>query len=180
VTRTRDNRCQLRPATSRRRRAFSLIELLIVIAIMLAIGGLVVMNLLPAKDQADIDLTRVQIGLFDNALERFRLDLQRWPTEEEGLAVLWSKTNLEDEEDEANWRGPYLKDAAPRDTWDGEWIYRQPSEIRDGAPYDIISMGVDGEEDTDDDVHNHFRAVDSEGEIDEAFDDFSADDTEDF
>jgi general secretion pathway protein G len=157
---------------SRKRRAFSLIELLIVIAILLAIGGLVVVNLLPAKDQADIDLTRVQIDTFEHALKRFQLDMKRWPSEEEGLSALWSKDSLEDEEDEANWNGPYLEKPAPRDTWDNEWVYRSPSEIREGAAYDIVSLGPDGEEDTDDEVHNHQRDMNEEGEFDEEFDDF--------
>ncbi|MBT8486021.1 MAG: type II secretion system major pseudopilin GspG [Phycisphaerales bacterium] len=161
-----------RPA-SRVRRGFSLIELLIVIAILLAIGGLVVVNLLPARDQADIDLTRVQIDVFEEALKRFNLDLKRWPSEDEGVTVLWSGTGLDNEEDEARWRGPYLEDPAPRDLWNNEWIYRAPSEIRESAPYDIISMGPDGEEDTEDDVHNHLRMMNEEGELDEEFDDFS-------
>lgn len=161
---------------STRRRAFSLIELLIVIAILLAIGGLVVVNLLPAKDQADIDLTRVQIDTFEQAMKRFKLDMKRWPSEEEGVKALWSSAALEDEEDEANWNGPYLEKPAPKDTWGGEWIYRNPSEIREGAPYDIVSMGPDGEEDTDDEVHNHQRDMDEEGEFDDEFDDFGTGD----
>ncbi len=160
--------------TRSHRRAFTLIELLIVIAILLAIGGLVVVNLLPAKDQADIDLTRVQIDQFDAAMDRFKLDLKRYPTGDEGMSALWTTSNLEDEEDEPKWKGPYLKEAMPRDTWGNEWIYRAPSEIRDGAAYDIVSLGPDGEEDTDDDVHNHLRAMNEEGEIDEAFEEFTA------
>ena len=155
------------------RRAFSLIELLIVIAILLAIGGLVVVNLLPAKDQADIDLTRVQIDQFESAMKRFKLDLKRWPSQDEGLSSLMRKDDLEDENDQANWRGEYLEKWSPKDTWGNEWIYRAPSEIVDGAPYDIVSMGPDGEEGGDDDIHNHFRMMNAEGEIDEAFDDFT-------
>ena len=158
---------------ARPRRAFSLIELLIVIAILLAIGSLVVMNLIPAKDKADVDLTRVQISVFDAAMKRFRLDLKRWPGEEEGIVVLWSRTALEDEEDESSWNGPYLEQPTPKDMWNNEWIYRAPSELVEGAPYDIISLGMDGEEDTEDDIHNHMRMMNEDGEIDEAFDDFT-------
>lgn len=160
------------------RRAFSLLELLIAIAILLAIGGLVVINLMPTKDQADIDLTRVQIDNFSSALDKFRLDLKRWPSEDEGLTVLWSRDSIEDEEDEPNWRGPYLKTPSPKDTWGSEWIYRAPSEILEGAPYDIVSLGPDAEEDTEDDIHNHLRMMNAEGELDEAFDDFTPADAE--
>jgi general secretion pathway protein G len=161
--------CHLR-SRGRMRRAFTLIELLIVIAILLAIGGIVLVNLLPAKDQADIDLTRVQIDTFEQALKRFRVDLKRWPTEDEGLAVLWNPDGLEDENDQAAWKGPYLEKAAPLDTWKQAWIYHQPSELREGAEYDIISMGPDKEEGTDDDIHNHMRELNAQGEYDEEFD----------
>ena len=161
------------------RRAFTLIELLIVIAILLAIGGLVVVNLLPAKDQADIDLTSVQIDQFGTAMQRFKLDLKRWPSEEEGLKSLWSRTALDDEEDEALWKGPYLEEPSPRDTWGQEWIYRAPAEIVDGAACDIVSLGPDGEEDTDDDIHNHLRMMNEDGELADDFDDFTPADADD-
>ena len=144
-------------------------ELLIVIAILLAIGGIVVVNLLPAKDQADIDLTQSQIDQIDNALKMFKLNLNRWPSEEEGLTVLWSRTDLDGEEDETAWRGPYLEKPIRQDPWGSAYVYHAPSEIRDGAPYDIISFGPDGEEDTEDDIHNHMREMGEAGGFDDDF-----------
>lgn len=158
----------------RSRRAFSLIELLIVIAIMLTLGGLVVVNLMSTKSKSDTDTVKLQIDLFEQPMDLFKLHMNRYPTEEEGLAVLWSKDGLEDEEDEAAWAGPYLKDPCPRDQWGNEWVYRNPSEIREGAPYDIISIGPDKEEDTEDDINNHHRFVDEEGEVLEEFEDFES------
>ncbi|MCZ6835445.1 MAG: type II secretion system major pseudopilin GspG [Planctomycetota bacterium] len=155
------------------RRGFTLIELLIVIAILLAIGGLVVVNLLPAKDQADIDLTQTQIDQFDNALSMFKLHMGRFPTDEEGLAALWNRDALEDEEEASNWKGSYLENPSPRDRWGSEWIYREEGEIRGEAFYDIISLGPDKEEDTDDDITNHDRFMDEEGEIAEEFEEFT-------
>jgi general secretion pathway protein G len=151
-------------------RGLTLIEILIVIAILLAIGALVVVNLMPARDQADIDLTRVQIDQMSSALDRFRLDLRRYPSEDEGLAALWNREALDDERDEQNWRGPYI-DPIREDPWGNEFIYRFPGEIRGERYYDIISFGPDGEEGTDDDITNHDRLRDEEGEI-EQFDDF--------
>ena len=158
------------------RRAFTLIELLIVIAILLAIGGLVAVNVMSAKDQADVDLATIQIDSFNAAIKRFRLDLNRYPTEGEGLAVLWSQDAIEDEEEAVNWKGPYLDDPKPTDDWGNDWIYRFPSEIRDSETmYDIVSIGPDGEEDTDDDITNHDRFRDAEGDISEEFEDFGSD-----
>ncbi len=161
------------------RRAFTLIELLIVIAILLAIGGLVVMNLIPRGEQAKADLQLVQFDQVDGAMKQFRLDLNRWPTEEEGLAVLWNREQLEDEEDFERWRGPYLENAIADDSWGSELIYRFPGEIRGESFYDLISVGPDKEEDTDDDITNHDRLRDVEGEIAEEFEDFTPAGTDD-
>lgn len=162
---------ETRPVRITVRRGLTLIEILIVIAILLAIGGLVVVNLLPARDQADIDLTTVQIDQIGEALDRFRLDMRRFPTEDEGLAALWNREVLEDEQEMQNWRGPYM-DQLTTDPWGNEWVYRFPGEIRGEDYYDLISYGPDGEEGTEDDITNHDRLRDEEGEI-ETFDDFS-------
>lgn len=155
------------------RRAFTLIELLIVIAILLAMGGLVVVNLISRGEQAKANLQLVQFDLIDGALKQFRLDLNRWPTDEEGLAVLWNREQLEDEEDYERWQGPYLENAIVDDSWGNELIYRYPGEIRGESFYDLISIGPDKEEDTDDDITNHDRLRDAEGEIAEEFEDFT-------
>ena len=155
------------------RRGFTLIELLIVIAILLAIGGLVVVNLIPRGEQAKADLQLVQFDQVDGALKQFRLDLNRWPTEEEGLAALWDRDAMEDEEDFDRWRGPYMEDKLLKDQWGNELVYRYPGEIRSESFYDIISPGPDKEEDTEDDITNHDRQRDPEGEIAEEFEDFT-------
>jgi general secretion pathway protein G len=149
----------------------TLIEILIVIAILLAIGGLVVVNLMPKKEQADIDLMRVQIGSFDEALKLFKLDMDRYPTEEEGLAALWK--GPEDDEETKKWRGPYMDPPVPQDKWGHDWIYRYPGEIRGEAYYDIVSIGPDGEEGSEDDISNHDRLLNAEGEVGEEFDTFT-------
>lgn len=153
----------------RARRAFTLIELLIVIAILLAIGGLVVVNLLPKKEEADINLMQAQIDQFDASLKYFKLAMNRYPTEDEGLRALWSRDAIEDEEEAQRWNGPHLENPNPRDTWGSEWIYRQPSEI-EGLAYDIISLGPDKEQDTADDITNHDRLRDDEGQLPEDLD----------
>jgi general secretion pathway protein G len=162
---TTDNR-----TARRRRRAFTLIELLIVIAILLAIGGLVVVNLIPRGEQAKADLQRVQFDQVDNAMKQFRLDMNRYPTEEEGLEVLWRTDALEDEEDQQRWRGPYLETPLTQDIWGGEITYRNPSEELGEGYYDVVSFGPDGEEGSEDDITNHDRLRDEEGEISEDLD----------
>ena len=156
----------------RTRRAFTLIELLIVIAILLAIGGLVVVNLIPRGEQARADLQRVQFDLIGAAMDQFRLDLNRWPTEEEGIEVLWRQDALEDEADMERWRLKYLESPVTEDKWGNELVYRNPSEELGEGYYDLVSVGPDGEEGTEDDITNHDRLRDEEGEIAEELTDF--------
>ena len=134
------------------------------IAILLAIGGLVVVNLLPTKDQADVDLQKIQLTQIDAAMKRFKLDMQRWPTEDEGLPALTRKDVIQDEAEAAKWRGPYLEADVIKDKWNHELIFRNPSERGEGL-YDIVSIGPDGEEGTDDDITNYDRSKGTDGEL---------------
>lgn len=145
------------------RRAFTLIELLIVIAILLALGGVVLVNLIPKQQESEIKLTQVQIDQLDKALKLFKVDMKRYPAEEEGLTALWSKDSIQDEDEAQRWAGPYLETPSTKDTWGSEWIYRSPSET-EGFEYDIVSLGPDRQEETDDDITNHDRFLDAGGE----------------
>lgn len=144
-----------RPAAS----GFTLIEVLIVLAIILMIAGLVSVSLFARRDQADVDLTRINLNTLRDGLDAFRFDYRRYPTDEEGLAVLWDKGQLDAEADSSKWT-QYLREALPTDAWGNEWGYAQVAESYEPdeesptavAPYDLWSNGPDGEEGTDDDV----------------------------
>ena len=160
------------------RGAFTLIEVLIVIAILLAIGGLVVVNLLPTKDKADADLQVVQFDLLSRALDQFKLDMKRYPSTEEGLTVLWNKSGLANEDDAASWRGPYLQDPITKDKWNKPLVYRFPGELRGEQYYDLVSSGPDGQEGTEDDITNHDRHKSEDGEIEPTDDSFTPPDAD--
>ena len=155
------------------RHAFTLIEVMIVIAILLAIGGLVVVNVIPRGEQADIDLQKADLKGIESALQHFKLDMKRWPTEEEGLAALTSKEAITDEEDAAHWRGPYLEIPSQKDRWGQELVYRFPGEIRGEAYYDLVSAGPDRQPGTDDDINNHGDLKDVDGEFGDGADSFA-------
>lgn len=154
---------------SPRRRAFTILELLIVIGILLAIGALVVINVMGTQEKADKKLTIVQLQAFRNAIDQFRADMKRIPTQEEGLKVLWSREGL-DENDAQRWGGPYLSDPKRVDAWGTEWIYKVPAEI-EGIEYDIISAGPDRQEGSEDDISLARERARSAGG-DDAFSDF--------
>ncbi len=144
------------------RPGFSLIEVMIVIAIILAISGLVALTLFSRRDQAESDLGRVEFRQIEQALKFFRLDFSRYPTDEEGLAVLWDKERLDPEADQNVWKG-YLEAPMPKDRWGNEWGYRQQSEeTEDTTKYDLWSFGADGEEGTDDDIASWKLASESD------------------
>ena len=150
-------------ASRRTRRGFTILELLIVIGILLAIGGLVFVNLIGAQEKSEVGTSRLQMQELERGIESFRFDMKRWPTEEEGLAVIWSKDAVSSEEDQAKYGGPYLKNPAPKDAWGREWIFNIPSET-EGLDFDIVSIGADGEEGTDDDITNHDARKAAEGD----------------
>ncbi len=153
---------QRRASRRIRRAGFTLMELLIVIVILLALGGLAVVSLIDVKDKAEADITRVQLQNIERALKDFRFYMGRYPTEEEGLNVLWSKENLETEEDEANWR-QFIEKPIREDKWGTPWNYRAESEY--GLDYDLWSNGPDREEGTEDDIANWDEFTDEEGEL---------------
>lgn len=148
----------LRPAFTRRT-GFTLIEVLIVLVIVLAIGGIVAVNLMPRRDQALKDTERVQLRMIEAALEQFYLDMGRYPTEEESIASLWDKTKIEDENLQTKHMGNYFAQGKKnlKDQWGNEYGYRPlDSEAEggesDGRKYELWSNGPDGEEGTEDDI----------------------------
>jgi len=137
----------------RARRGFTLIEVMIVIALVVALTGLVGIALLGRRDDAKVDMTRIDMNTLRQALDQFYFDMNRWPTDEEGLAALWDRNALqvEDESMESRWRA-YLSEPLARDRWGNEWGYRQVSEQGDESRYDLWSNGPDGQEGTEDDI----------------------------
>ena len=123
------------------------------IAIVLALSGLVTMALFKQRDAAKVDLARTDMNSLKGALDLFRLDFDRYPTDEEGLAVLWDRNALSSEDEAGKWKG-YLKEPMPNDRWGTPWGYRQQSEFGDETRYDLWSNGPDKEEGSDDDIRS--------------------------
>jgi general secretion pathway protein G len=117
-------------------KGFTLIELIVVAAIIALLAGLVVPQFIKQEEKATAKATKAQIELFGTALDTFRLDVGRYPTSQEGLQALTQKPGGVD-----RWDGPYLKKEVPPDPWNKPYIYKSPGEH---GPYDIISYGADG------------------------------------
>ncbi|MBX3439850.1 MAG: type II secretion system major pseudopilin GspG [Planctomycetaceae bacterium] len=137
------------------RRGFTLVELLIVMAILVLLVSLVGPRLLGSKQKADVNAVKAQIGMFQAALERYAIDMNRFPTTEEGLvALVEDPSEMEsDSETASSWDGPYLKQTAlPKDPWNNNYAYEYPPTHGKGDLPEIWSYGPDGQEDTDDDI----------------------------
>jgi general secretion pathway protein G len=118
---------------------FTLVEMLVVIAIIGLVMGLVGPRVLNYLGDAKVKAAKLQIESFGSALDLFYLDVGRYPTVSEGLTSLVERpTNA------PVWNGPYLKNAAvPADPWGHVYIYRLPGQR---GPYEIVSLGSDGQE----------------------------------
>lgn len=122
-----------------RNKAFTLVELLVVIIILSLLAGLVAPRMLKRVSKAKKDLARPKMTIIESALERFGLDCGQYPDDSMGLdALLIAPSGLEDK-----WNGPYLKPSQLLDPWDNPYIYVAEGEINPGS-YDLISFGADG------------------------------------
>tara|TARA_E500000318_G_C3521936_1_gene196782 strand:+ start:332 stop:871 length:540 start_codon:yes stop_codon:yes gene_type:complete len=169
TTITKTNRPTARRATrTATRGGFTLIEVLIAIAIVVALGAVVGVALLGVRDQADVDNSKIQLQNIEQGIMMFELDYRRVPNEDEGLEVLWNKEVLDPDADADKWK-KYLTEALPNDPWGNEWGYRG-EDPEYGEKYDLWSNGPDGEEDTEDDI-----VAWNENEGDEFGSDFGSD-----
>ena len=132
----------------RNTRGFTLMELMVVILIIAVLASLVVPRLLGAQDEAKVAATRADISTASNALQRFRLDCDRFPTAEEGLGALSMPPS-----DVENWKGPYLEKEIINDKWNTPLEYVWPGNGGDDT-FIIRSSGKNKQPNDDDDITN--------------------------
>ncbi len=140
-----------RRSVARGRRGFTLIELLIVIAIIAALGGLVTVAVLGRKKEATAQLAQVDLNSLKDGLKHFALVYERFPTDDEGIEVLWNKEKLSPDADATKWK-KFMEEPMTVDRWGTAWGYRQASEHGDTDTFDLWSFGPDKQEGTDDDI----------------------------
>lgn len=130
------------PAISRphRVRGFSLLEMIVVLVIIGLIMGLVGPRLFSQADRARVQTAETQVRMLRGALETMRLDIGRFPTEQEGLRLLNERPG--DERLAARWAGPYLDEALPDDPWGNPYRY-SPAPSAEQA-FTLYSLGADG------------------------------------
>ena len=129
----------LRVADRRRPNGYTLVELLVVLAILGLLVALAAPRVIKYLGTAKSDTAHIQIEKLGGVLDLYRLEVGRYPTEQEGLESLVERPPQVDA-----WNGPYLKNRdALTDPWGKPYVYRSPGEHGD---YDLYTLGADGKE----------------------------------
>ena len=139
----RDRARALVPALRVQRRStagFTLLEMIVVLVIIGLIMGLVGPRLFGQADKAKVQTAETQVKMLRGALQTMRLDISRWPTEQEGLALL--TTRPASAEAVRGWAGPYLDEAVPLDPWGKPYQYAPQAAGEN--PFTLYSFGADG------------------------------------
>src|SRR4051812_16436326 len=133
--------------TRRRRHGFTLIEVLLVLAILVVLGAIVGVNVMNAQRRAQSDTAKAQISSLDGLIQQYALDIGSFPTTDQGLNALNQAPG--DLRNPAKWRGPYSNKEIPDDPWGHPYQYELT-----GDQFRIWSYGPDRQNGTADDITN--------------------------
>ena len=136
-----------RATTKHGQRAFTLIELLLVLVILGILAAIVVPKFAGRTEQARQAAAQTQIANFATALDAFEVDNGYYPKGKSSLTDL-----VQAPRDAQSWKGPYLKEI-PNDPWGHPYVYECPGK-HNPTSYDVMSMGPDGRVGGDDDITN--------------------------
>jgi general secretion pathway protein G len=122
-------------------RGFTLIEIMVVVVIIGLLAAIVAPNVIGNIDVAAVNRAKQDIRSIETALNLYRLDNFRYPSEEDGLRALVSNPGATSA---PNWKpGGYLRQV-PVDPWNNPYEYNFPGQR--GGDFDIFSLGADGQE----------------------------------
>jgi general secretion pathway protein G len=133
-------------AKRRRRKGFTLVEILLVLGILVILGGVVGVSVLQMQKTAYERTAKTQLKAFEQAIDLYQLDVGQVPSQAAGLEALVNPPD--DLPNPAKWKRPYFAKAIPLDPWDSPYNY----EAVNNESYRIYSSGPDRVAQTDDDI----------------------------
>jgi len=137
---------------SESRKAFTLIEVLLVMAILVILASAVAVNYIGRQKKALVDKAKIDVQLLGDALKMYHMDLHTYPSTDQGLDAL--RQPPADLPNPEQWGPePYLEREIPLDPWGKPYQYEFPGR-NNTQSYDIWSLGPDGVDGTEDDVCN--------------------------
>ena len=126
-------------ARTRRQRGFTLIEVMVVIAILGILAALIVPKIMSRPDEARRVAAKQDIATVMQALKLYRLDNGRYPTQDQGLSALIKKPDTDPVPN--NWKGGGYLERLPNDPWGAPYQYLIPGAHDE---IDVFSFGADG------------------------------------
>ena len=130
--------------TTKLRRAFTLVEMLLVVTIIGILAALVIPKIVGRSEQARATAAHADISSIKTALDAFEVDNGFYPKSLQDLVTTPSNAK--------NWHGPYLE-KVPQDPWGNNYVYYFPGK-HNPSSFDLLSIGQDAKEGTEDDVGN--------------------------
>ena len=124
-----------------RRAAFTLLELLLVLSILVVIGGIVLVNITGAQQEANVNATTTQLNSLKSNIQMYQIRMNSLPETLEAL-----RDGPSDSAKQAKWVAPIITEI-PTDAWGNELVYSV-----NGNEYEIRSGGIDGQVNTEDDI----------------------------
>lgn len=129
----------LKSNSNRDEAGFTLLELLVVVAILGVLVAIAAPATFKILGRAKTSVATQEVDALGSQLDMYRLDQGNLPTQEQGLTSLWTKPSGAE-----SWGGPYIKNVASlKDPWNHDWVYIVPSR-RENHDYDLCSSGSDG------------------------------------
>mgnify|MGYP003333813058 CR=1 FL=1 len=134
---------KIQSSFARRRSAFTLVEMLLVLVIIGTLAAIVIPKIAGRGEDARIKAAGAQIASFGTALRMFEVDNGFYPKGKDGLNQL-----LQAPQNAPGWKGPYLESVieVPRDPWGNPYVYECPGK-HNPSGYDLMSAGPDGRAD---------------------------------